>query len=75
MVDSQSVDTATMISQDVGVDGNKWVKGRKRHVMVDSLGLLCALVMTAANVTKSKGLRLLLQRLQSLKLKLDSTFR
>lgn len=40
VVDSQSVDTATMIHHDVGVDGNKRVKGRKRHLMVDSLGIL-----------------------------------
>jgi hypothetical protein len=50
VVDSQSVDTATMIHQDVGIDGNKGVKGRKRHVMVDSLGIPLAAVVTAANI-------------------------
>jgi putative transposase len=74
VVDSQSVDTATMISQDVGVDGNKRVKGRKRHVMVDSLGLLWVVVVTAANVAESKGLCLLLQRIQSLHLNLERLY-
>ena len=39
-----------MIHQDVGIDGNKGVKGRKRHVMVDSLGIPLAAVVTAANI-------------------------
>ncbi|MGB2923917.1 MAG: transposase [Limnothrix sp.] len=65
-MDSQSVDTATMISKDVGVDANKRVRGRKRHVMVDSLGLLWVMVVTAANIAECKGLHLSLQLIQSL---------
>jgi putative transposase len=33
-----------------GYDGNKKVKGRKRHIVVDTLGLLLAVVVTAANL-------------------------
>ena len=55
MVDSQSVDSATMIHHAVGVDGNKRVKGRKRHILGDSLGLLMVAVVTAANVNVSSG--------------------
>lgn len=55
-----------MIGRDVGIDGNKKVKGRKRHIMVDSLGLLLAVVVTAANVPDSRGLRFLLEKTQSL---------
>ncbi|MFN9174985.1 MAG: IS5/IS1182 family transposase, partial [Synechocystis sp.] len=51
VVDSQSVDTATMIHHDVGIDGNKKVKGRRRHLMADSLGLPLENVVTAANVS------------------------
>ena len=40
-----------------GFDGGKWVKGRKRHVLVDSMGLFLAVVVTAAKLT-SKGCRL-----------------
>lgn len=68
VIDSQSVDTATMIHQDVGVDGNKRVKGRKRHIMTDSLGILMVAVVTAANVSDQQGLKLILQRVQHLKL-------
>ncbi|MEB3225168.1 MAG: transposase, partial [Synechococcus sp.] len=71
VVDSQSVDTATMIHQDVGVDGNKKVKGRKRHILVDSLGILMAVVVTAANISEGQGLRLLLEQVQSMGLKLE----
>jgi putative transposase len=37
------------------VDGNKRVKGRKRHILGDSLGLLMVAVVTAANVNVSSG--------------------
>ena len=39
IVDSQSVETATMVSQAVGYDGAKQIKGRKRYLTVDTLGL------------------------------------
>ena len=74
MVDSQSVDTAAMIDQDVGIDGNKCIKGRKRHVMVDSLGLPLVAVVTAANVSDNQGLRLLLERVQNLDINLKRLY-
>jgi putative transposase len=48
-IDSQSVKTAEG-GQAVGTDGGKKVHGRKRHILVDSIGLLIAVVVTAANV-------------------------
>jgi putative transposase len=48
-IDSQSVKTASG-GEDVGTDGGKKVRGRKRHIAVDTLGLLLAVVVTAANV-------------------------
>src|SRR4028119_1817800 len=34
---------------EVGVDGGKMVRGRKRHILTDTLGLLLVVVVTAAN--------------------------
>ena len=48
-VDSQSVDT-TSGGEQRGRDNAKNVDGRKRHIIVDSLGLLLAVVVTAADV-------------------------
>jgi putative transposase len=58
-VDSQSVKAAIQ-GQDIGFDGGKKVKGRKRHVLVDTLGLILAVVVTAANVSDQKGFKALL---------------
>ena len=48
-IDSQSVDTSAG-GPARGRDNAKNVDGRKRHIVVDSLGLLLAVVVTAANV-------------------------
>jgi putative transposase len=48
-IDSQSVDTSSG-GEARGRDNAKNVNGRKRHIVVDSMGLLLAVVVTAANV-------------------------
>jgi putative transposase len=58
-VDSQSVKTA-MQGQTKGYDGGKQVNGRKRHLLVDTLGLVVAVVVTAANIGDRQGLKALL---------------
>lgn len=50
-VDSQSVKLAPMIFEDKGLDGNKKVNGRRRQVMADTLGLVWAVVVHAANLS------------------------
>jgi len=55
-VDSQSVKTATQ-GDEVGYDGGKQVKGRKRHLMVDTLGIMLGVWVTAANRGDREGLR------------------
>jgi len=53
-IDSQSVKTA-LGGDDVGTDGGKKVRGRKRHIAVDTMGLLLAVVVTAANVNDARA--------------------
>ena len=49
-IDSQSV-RGDVNLQEKGIDGNKKVKGRKRHVVVDVLGLIIFCTITAANIS------------------------
>lgn len=63
IVDSQSVKT-TEIAQQVGYDGGKLVKGHKRHILVDTLGLLLQVVVSAANVSEKAGAKLLLEKIE-----------
>ena len=53
-VDSQSV-KPTEVGGDVGFDGGKLVKGRKRHIAVDTLGLLLVVVVTAASLPEANS--------------------
>ena len=47
-IDSQSVKTTEVGGPERGYDGGKKIKGRKRHVLVDTLGLLVAILVTGA---------------------------
>lgn len=47
-IDSQSAKTSSG-GAEVGTDGGKRVRGRKRHVVTDTLGLLLVVLVTAAN--------------------------
>jgi len=49
-IDSQSIKAAPFINQDRGIDGNKRINGRKRHVITDTLGLVWGVVVHAANL-------------------------
>ncbi|MBB2168272.1 IS5 family transposase [Gluconacetobacter aggeris] len=65
IIDSQSVKTGKCAEAPTkGYDGGKRVKGRKRHVLVDSMGLLVDVAVTPANVHDTKGAVKVLKKYQ-----------
>lgn len=66
IVDSQSVETASMVNQEVGYDGAKHVKGRKRHMTVDTLGLVLRVLVTVASVLERKGGKRVLHKVKQM---------
>lgn len=61
-VDSQSVDT-TSSSEARGRDNAKYVDGRKRHIIIDSMDLPLAALVTAASVDDAQAAQQLFSRL------------
>jgi putative transposase len=55
IIDSQSVRTSENKGTDQGVDGHKRIKGRKRHIVVDTLGMVLNCFVSAANVSDGKA--------------------
>jgi len=55
IIDSQSVKTTRRGSESRGFDGGKKVKGRKRHIICDTLGLPISVIIHAANIHDSKA--------------------
>ena len=66
IMDSQSVRTTEEGAGSNGYDAHKNVKGRKRHVLVDTLGLALSVHVTPASVQDRAGARLLLVGLKPL---------
>jgi putative transposase len=62
-LDSQSVKT-TEVGGIKGFDAGKKVKGRKRHILVDTLGLLIAVVVTSANVQDYHGAKPVVEKVK-----------
>jgi putative transposase len=61
IVDSQSAKTTRVGGEQRGYDGNKKVRGRKRHLLVDAEGLVLKAKVHSAKVPDQDGLRLLLE--------------
>lgn len=65
IIDAQSVKAADTVGAAFsGYDGGKKIKGQKRHIAVDTLGLLLCVIVTAASVQDRDGAAPLLARLR-----------
>ena len=62
--DSQSVKTVEESSGICGYDAHKHIKGRKRHILVDTLGLPISIYVTPADTHDTRGARCLLAGLK-----------
>ena len=64
IIDSASVKAAETVSKPSrGFDAGKKINGRKRHIAVDTMGLLLCVLVTAASVQDRDGARPLLEQL------------
>lgn len=67
LIDSQSVKSSEWGVPSKGYDGYKKVKGRKRHIVVDTFGLVLLAVVGAANEQDGRAARRVFPRLAALK--------
>jgi putative transposase len=65
IIDSQSVKTVNVCQGEIGYDGGKKIKGRKRHIVVDTLGLLLAIVVHSATPHDSKAAEIVFKILKN----------
>jgi putative transposase len=64
IIDSQSV-KSTESGGDVGIDGSKNIKGKKRHILVDTLGLLLIVLVTSASTSDTAAGETLLSKIRT----------
>jgi putative transposase len=62
IVDSQSVKSTGVGGEERGYDGGKKIRGRKRHLLVDTEGLVLKAKVHSAKVMDYEGIKLLLER-------------
>ncbi len=64
ILDSQTIRTSSNVPEESqGIDAGKRIKGRKRHIATDTLGLLLVILVTAASVQDTTGGRQLVDEL------------
>jgi putative transposase len=64
IIDSQSAKASNVCEGNVGYDGGKKIKGRKRHIIVDTLGLVLIVIVHTAGIHDSNGATQVLQALK-----------
>lgn len=62
-IDSQTIKTTEVGGEERGYDGGKKINGRKRHLLVDTMGLLIAVVITTAALDDGAAAPLLLSKI------------
>ena len=61
-LDTQSVKTTQIGGAERGYDGGKKIKGRKRHILVDTAGILMLVVVHNAALSDQAGARIVMER-------------
>jgi putative transposase len=74
IIDSQSVKTTSVGGDDRGYDAGKKTKGRKRHLIVDTMGLIICVMVHSADIQDRDGAKLLMDKLKHDLVKLIKIF-
>ena len=67
IIDSASVRMSSISGHDRGIDGNKKIKGSKRHIITDTMGLIICVSIHAADVHDSKGAKEVFKKLYEMR--------
>jgi len=63
IIDAQSVKNTLVSSEDKGFDAGKRIKGIKRHIIVDTIGLILSVVIQSASVQDRNGALSVIEKL------------
>ena len=67
IIDSASVRMSSISGRDRGIDGNKKIKGSKRHIIVDTMGMIICVAIHGANIHDSKGAKEVFEKLYEIR--------
>lgn len=65
IIDSQSVKTTSVGGEERGYDAGKKTKGRKRHILVDTMGLILTVVVHSAGIQDREGTIFVFDKIKS----------